>query len=258
VLLLHHAESHRRTGVAAWVRRGLEVGAKIFYIQAKDEPPARALPGLLEDQPDAVEAIGRGQIQIIEGDRTAYDPAWQASAVKRALGQGYPSVRWSAEAATAWTVMPRRRHADIERATDRLCRSHPVSVMCQYSVRESVEALRLVTMAHGAGLRERMFQAVPFDGGLAFAGELDVSNQGILRCLLMAGTGATERDPFVVDLQELDFMDVGGTRMLLSGSFAYRSRGGHVVLRGPQPHVGRLMSMLGVTRTPGIRMEVMR
>jgi anti-anti-sigma factor len=244
--------------VAAWVRRGLEVGAKIFYIQTQDEPPARALPGLLEDQPDAVEAIERGQIEIIEGARTAYDPAWQASAVKRSLDQGYPSVRWSAEAATAWTVMSRSLHADIERAIDRLCRSHPVSVMCQYSLCESVGALRLVGMTHGAGLRERGFQAVPFDGGLAFTGELDVSNEGILRSLLMAGTAATERDPFVVDLQELNFLDVGGTRTLLSGSSAYRSRGSHVVLRGPQPHVGRLMSLLGVDRTPGIRVEVMR
>lgn len=257
LLLLYNGESHRRTGVAAWVRRGLEVGAKIFYTQARDEPPARTLSGLLADQVDAVDAMQRGQIQVIEGDHSAYDTAWQASLVERALDHGYPSVRWSGEATTAWTVMPRGRHAEIERATDLLCRSHPVSVMCQYSVLDSVGALRPVSMAHGAGLRERLFQALPIEGGLAVAGELEVSNQGILRSLLMAGTAA-ERGPFVVDLSGLDFLDVGGTRALLSGTFAYRSRGGHVVLRGPQPHVERVMTLLGVDRTAGILMEEAR
>ena len=257
LLLLYNAEPQRRSGVAAWVRRGLEVGAKILYTQAQEEPQARTLPGLLEDQPDALEAMARGQIQVVSADHAAYDTAWQASAVERALDQGYPSVRWSGEATTAWTVMPRSRHAEIERATDRLCRSYPVSVMCQYSVRDSVGAFRFVSMAHGAGLRERLFQALPIEGGLAVAGELEVSNQGILRSLLMAGTAA-ERGPFVVDLSGLDFLDVGGTRALLSGTFAYRSRGGHVVLRGPQPHVERVMTLLGVDRTAGILMEEAR
>ena len=45
VLLLYYEESYRRTGVAAWLRRGLELGAKILYIERPDEPPARALSG---------------------------------------------------------------------------------------------------------------------------------------------------------------------------------------------------------------------
>ena len=117
VLLLYYEESYRRTGVAAWLRRGLELGAKILYIEPPDELSARSLSGLLQDQPDAGEAVERGQIQVVPADRTAYDPLWQASVVEDALRQGYPSVRWSAEATTAWSVMPRNRHADFERTT---------------------------------------------------------------------------------------------------------------------------------------------
>ena len=105
--MLYHDESYRRAGVAAWLRRGLELAAKILYTEPPGEPSGRSLTGLLQDQPGAAEAAERGQIQVIQADRTAYDPRWQASVVEDALRQGYPSVRWSAEATTAWSVMPR-------------------------------------------------------------------------------------------------------------------------------------------------------
>lgn len=218
LLLLYHEESYRRTGVAAWLRRGLELGAKILYIEPPDELSARSLSGLLQDQPDAGEAVERGQIQVVPADRTAYDPLWQASVVEDALRQGYPSVRWSAEATTAWSVMPRNRHADFERTTDRLCQSLPVSVMCQYPARESIEVLGPVSSVHASGLRERLFQAAPFEGGLAVSGEVDASNHDILRALLQAATAATDRDSFVVDLSGLDFLDVRGARALMAGT----------------------------------------
>ena len=95
LLLLYHDESQRRREVEAWVRRGLEVGAKILYIEPGDELPARSFAGLLRDSPQAVEAMGRGQIQVIPADPVAFDPAWQASVVEQALRE-YPFVRWSA------------------------------------------------------------------------------------------------------------------------------------------------------------------
>ena len=95
VLLLFHDESYRRAGVAAWLRRGLELAAKVLYIEPADQPSARSLWGLLRDEPLAGEAVERGQIQVFPADRTAYDPGWQASVVEDALRQGYPAVRWS-------------------------------------------------------------------------------------------------------------------------------------------------------------------
>lgn len=255
VLLLYYEESYRRTGVAAWLRRGLELGAKILYIEPPDELSARSLSALLQDQPDADEAVERGQIQVVPADRRAYDPHWQASVVEDALRQGFPSVRWSAEATTAWSVLPRNRHADFERTTDRMCQSLPVSVMCQYPARESIELLGPVSTVHASGLRERLFQAAPFDGGLAVSGEVDASNHDILRALLQAATAATDRDSFVVDLSGLYFLDVRGARALMAGTGAYRRHSGQVRLREPQPVVDRVIRLLAFDRSRGVLME---
>ena len=175
--------------------------------------------------------------------------------VEDALRQGYPSVRLSAEAATAWSVMPRARHAEVERTIDQMCQSLPVSVMCQYPVRDSMEVLGPVSTVHGSGLRERLFQAVPFEGVLAVTGEVDTSNHDILRTLLQAATAATDRDPFVVNLKGLDFLDVRGIRALMAGTAAYRSRGGHVRLQAPQPVVDRAIRLLGIERSRGVLTE---
>lgn len=255
LLLIYQEEEQRRAEVAAWVRRGLDLGAKILYIEPQDESPTRSLSGLLRDQPAAVDAMQRGQIQVVLADDAAYDPAWQASVVERALRQGYPSVRWSGDATTAWRVMPRPRHADVERATDQVCKSRPVSVMCQYPAREAAGILRRVCAAHGAGLRERLLQAAPIDGGLALSGELEIANEAILRAVLTAATTTPERDPFVVDLSGLDFLDVSGVRSLMAGTDRYRRLGGHVRLQRPQPHVDRLIRMLGVDRERGFLTE---
>jgi anti-anti-sigma factor len=257
LLLLYHEESQRRVEVAAWVRRGLELGAKILYVEPPDEPPARSLSGLLQDLPEAVAALQSGQIQLVAADEAAYDPAWQASVVERALREGYPSVRWSGDATTAWRVMPQLRHADVERETDQVCKSGSVSVMCQYPVSEVGGILRRVSAAHAAGLRERLLQTAPIEGGLALFGEADISNLGILCSVLMAATTTTERDPFVLDLSGLDFLDVGGVRTLRAGTDSYRSRGGHVRLLSPQPLVERLIRLLGVDHERGFLTEGM-
>ncbi len=255
LLALYNDESQRRGQVDAWVRRGLELGAKILHIEPSDESPARSLSGLLRDQPDAREAMTSGQIQVIQASDQAYDPSWQARLTERALGR-YPCVRWSGDALTAWSVMPQVRHAEIERATDAVCRSQPVSVMCQYPARASAEVLRSVSAAHSAGLRATLLRAVPLsNGGLAVTGELDRSNQDIMRSVLLAAT-TTDCDPFVVDLSGLRFLDVGGARALAAGTDSYRRSGGHVRLQVPR-RVGRLVRLLGLDRERGILTEAL-
>ena len=79
-------------------------------------------------------------------------------------------------------VMPQDRLADIERATDKLCKSTPLSVMCQYPGRASMEVFQSVSAEPGAGLRERLLQAAPIEGGIDVAGELDISNKARRPC----------------------------------------------------------------------------
>lgn len=253
LLLLYSHESQRRNGVEAWVRRGLEIGAKILYTEPPDEAPARSFAGLLRDQPAAVEALGTGQIQVFPADQMAYDPEWQASVLDRALGQ-YPCVRWGGEATTAWGLMSRERHTEIEEATDEMCASRPVSALCQYPARASTTVLESACATHHAGLRERLVRTVPLgQGGIAVFGDVDRSNQNILYSVLLAATKTTAPDPFVVDLSGLRFLDVGGVRSLMIGTSRYRRLGGHVLVKA-RPPVGRVIRLL-TERSRGLIVE---
>jgi anti-anti-sigma factor len=254
LLLFYGEESQRRAGVAAWVRRGLDLGSKILYTQPPDDLPDRSLPGLLGDEPQALEAIDRGQIQVVPADRASYDPTFIETVVDGALSEGYPSVRWSGDASTAWDVIPRSRHEFVEQKTDQLCTSRPLSVLCQYSAVECRDAVGFLSRSHGGGLREQLFQAAPVEGGLAIAGELDATNHRILRSLLTTATAAPERDPFVLDLRWLDFLDLPAARALLFGTLDHRKAGGHVRLEAPQPHVAQLIHLLGIDQAEGIVM----
>lgn len=254
LLLFYGEESQRRAGVAAWVRRGLDLGSKILYTQPPDELPDRSLPGLLGDEPDALEAMERGQIQVVPADASTYDPAFIETFVDGALSEGYPSVRWSADASTAWGVIPRSRHELVEQATDQLCTSRPLSVLCQYPALEGGDSMAFLSQAHGGGLRAQLFQAAPVEGGLALAGELDATNHRILRSLLTTATAAPDRDPFVLDLRWLDFLDLPGARALLFGTLDHRRAGGLVRLDAPRPHIAQLIHLLGIDQAEGIVM----
>ena len=60
-MLVHDSERQRRAGVAAWVRRGLDLGAKILYIEPRDVTAERSLLCLLKDDGvDAEEVVERG------------------------------------------------------------------------------------------------------------------------------------------------------------------------------------------------------
>jgi anti-anti-sigma factor len=252
LVLLHDDEPQRRAGVAAWVRRGLELGSKILYTEPPDELPDRSLPELLRREPDALEAMDRGQVQVVTADLDAYDPALMAARIDGALSEGYPSVRWGGDAATAWGLMPRSRHELTEQATDELCAARPLSVLCVYRTPGSGAALGPLGRAHAAGVRGPLFHAAPVQDGLALAGELDASNQETVRSLLETATAATAGDPFVLDLRWVDFLDLPGARALLFGTLDHRSGGGRVLLQAPQPHVAQLIRLLGLHHEDGI------
>jgi anti-anti-sigma factor len=252
LLLFYDDEAQRRDGVAAWVRRGLELGSKILYTVPQDDHPADPAAGLLGDEPGALEAMHRDQIQMVPADRTTYDPDFMEALVDGALAEGYPSVRWSANVATAWGVMPRSRHERLEQAVDRLCTSRPLSVLCQYPTPESRDAVGALSRSHRAGLRQQLMQAAPVDGGLAVAGELDITNERTLRSLLAAETAAAEHGLFVLDLSLVDFLDLPGARALLFGTLDYRCGGGRVRLQAPQPHVAHLIHLLGIDREDAV------
>ena len=252
--LVHRGEPERRAGVAAWVRRGLDLGAKILYIEPPQESAERSFMALMRDTDVAVdEAVESGQLEVLPADDGAYSSSWQAGVVDAALADGYPAVRWSGEAITAWSVMSPSAHADIEWATDDLCRTRPVSILCQYSAKLPPTALQAVCAMHGGGVRESMLQTSPSPGGIALAGEVDASNERVLLSALLAATARARHTSFVVDLGRLDFLDVAGVRALLAGTRAYRRDGGSVCLRAARRPVEPILRLLDVDRAEGVR-----
>jgi anti-anti-sigma factor len=257
-MLVHRDERQRREGVVDWVRRGLELGAKILYTEPVGEPPERALLTVLrQHELDVDRAVERGQLQVVPADDLAYSTAWQVGTIDAALDAGYPTVRWSGEAETAWGVMSPPEHADIEWATDELCQSRPVSILCQYPASLTPATMQTVCAMHGLRVRETLLHTFSIPGGIALAGEVDASNEAILHSSLTAACGGTEvgHRPVVVDLSRLTFLDVAGARALLTGTAAHRGNGGSVLLPSAQPPVDRILRLLGVDLEPGCIVE---
>lgn len=264
IVLVHDDERTRRSGVAAWARRGLELGAKILYIEPPDEAGERSFQGVLKEHAvDAEEALESGRLVVLEASDEAYSPSWQELVTDEALGEGYPTVRWSGEEVTAWGVMSAKVHADVEWATDDLCHTRPVSVLCQYSSRVPQATLQTVCAMHGDGVREAQLRTYPVPGGLAVAGSVDASNERLLRCALTAttattATAASHGGSLVVDLSGLEFLDVSGAKALVTGTTSHRIKNGMVRLRSAQPAVEQVLRLLGADTADGFEVEVSR
>lgn len=234
------------------------MGAKIVYVESSEVGPARSVLRWLSHEGVEVAAeLSSGQLQLARVDVKSWSPRWQVAVVERALAEGYESVRWSVQARTAWAVLPGLDHEVWEWVTDELCHIRPVSVLCQYPSQLPRVQLQTVCAMHRDGLRETLLQVHPTETGLALAGEVDRSNQRLLRSALTAATatGGRGRDPFMVELDGLDFLDLAGVRALLAGTSSHRTIGASVGLRAAQPNVQRLLRMLGVNLLDGIILE---
>lgn len=257
-MLVHQGESQRRAGVAAWAGNALQLGARILYIEPHDVPVERSLLHVLDEHSVAVaDAVASGQLTVLAADAEVYSPTWRAQMVDEALAEGYPTVRWSGETRTAYATISRTAHAELERASDELCRTKPVSMLCQYPSGVGDADLQEACAVHAHGVRESATRTRPMADGIALGGSVDVANEKVVRSALAVATSTPHdgRGSFVVDLGALDFIDVAGVRALLVGTSAHRANGGQVRLRAPQPQVERLLRMLAVHEADGMRIE---
>jgi anti-anti-sigma factor len=170
----------------------------------------------------------------------------QVAQVKRALAEGYRGVRTSGEVSAALTVVPEQVYAGLERSMDALCRFYPMSTLCQYD-RATTTGMRLeqATTTHGGGIRESQLHTVQHDGGLILAGEVDWSNELVLRSALRAATRRVS-EMVRVDLRRVSFLSAGGCRALAVGTHRFRDGGGRVLLVAPQPIVERVLRLYGL------------
>jgi anti-anti-sigma regulatory factor len=253
VLLLHDSEEQRRDGLTAWVRRGLELGEKVVYTQVPGRP-ADSLVAVLEPRGvDAGAAVREGLLVVLPPTEffLAEGPG---PAVERALAEGFPAVRMSAEAGAALTVVSPAVHRWFEQGVDELVRTRPVHALCQYAQATTTgQALDDVVALHLLGVREASF-ATGWDGhGLVLRGEVDPTNTGVFAAALTAAACAASR-VLSLDLTGLDYLDAGSCWRIDDVTRRFRAAGGQVVLVGPPPAVERTMRLLEIDELPGMHL----
>jgi anti-anti-sigma factor len=248
LLLLHDSERERRSQLAAWVRRGLARDEQVVYAEADTVPPQRSILAVLAQHGvDVHSTTAEGRLLVLS-PAAVYraGPAFQVEMVERALAEGYRGVRTSGEASTALTIVPEQVYADLERSMDALCRTHPMSTLCQYDRATTTEArLDQATAAHGGGIRESQLHTAERDGELVLAGEVDWANELVLRSAVQAATSRVS-EMVRVDLRRVSFLSAGGCRALAVGTQQFRDRGGRVLLVAPQPVVERVLRLYGM------------
>jgi anti-anti-sigma factor len=252
LLLLHDTEAERLAGLTAWVCRGLERDEKVIYAETPDLPPAQSFLGVLAGRGvDVAAATAEGRLAVLPLAEF-YPPDGQVTVIERALAEGFGRVRMSAEARAALTFLPERAYTGFEATMDELCRTRPVSAMCQYDRRTTTGArLRQAVAIHLVGVRQGRLRTSPDGQGIALTGQIDVANADTLAATLQAATNTATRVVWL-DLEALEFLDAAACRALTVATRRFRERGGQVLLVAPQPAVEQTLRLLDLDQLPGL------
>jgi anti-anti-sigma factor len=248
LLLLTEGSSDWWAALAAWTTNGLEQGEKILC--AEPASGRETLLDALQTQGvDARLAVADGHLDLLPAWRFAVD-GLPDLAVRNALDEGYGGVR------IAPPHVPGRERVAVERVLERLCRSHPVGALCGYD-RGTARGNRLVDAvgAHPDGIRTTMLvtRATPA-GGLAVAGEVDISNLDLFAAAVERAIERTTGPVLWLDLSDLRFMDVAGCRALVHATRHFRNDGGGLLLVDPLPPVAHVLALLGVDALTGVNL----
>ncbi len=252
LLLLPVTENERRARVVEWVCRGLERREKVIYGEIDAGSSQRWLRGALGQSGIDVSAPATEDRLLVLPPAALHSPGEQIHRVEQALGEGYIAVRVATELSTASSRLAAATIAAYERDMDKLCRTHPVSALCQYDrATSSRPQLGDAAAMHCRGIRESLLQTVPTAGGIALTGELDASNAELLEAALrpLIGSAAGRLE---LDLARLGFIDATGCQVLRDAAEQLRTRGGRLLLVAPQPWVGRVLALLDLDRFPHV------
>ena len=103
------AEDEQLAGLAAWVCRGLDLGEKVICTEVPRRPED-SLVALLEARGvDGAAAVRDGRL-VVQPAAEFYAAEGHAAVVERALADGFPEVRMSAERRAALTVLSPAAH----------------------------------------------------------------------------------------------------------------------------------------------------
>lgn len=256
VLLLHRGEAERQGGLAAWVRRGLELGEKVVCAERAVDPghPEAALCTALEAAGvDVAAAIRAGRLDVLPAEEVRL-PEAPSLVVQRALTAGFPAARLSIDAGAALSGLFAAEHRRNEHLIDELIRGRPLSVMCQYArATTAADRLQQVVAAHPSGVLESTLATGRERDRLTLRGEIDAANADVFAAVLAAVAPAASHE-LRLDLSGVTYLDAAAGRRLNDTTGAFRADGGRVVLVGPQPQVERTLALLDLGDLPGMQL----
>lgn len=255
VLLLPASESERRARVVEWVRRGLERSEKVIYAEFDAGSAQPWLSNALGESGVDITAPGaRGRLVVLP-PAEFYAPGEQVDVVERALGEGYPAVRVAAEVSTASGRLAEGTYQAYEREVEKLCRTRPVSALCQYDRKATLGSqLAEAAAIHYDGVRDTLLQTSATVNGVALAGQVDASNARLLDAALRVAAASCAAS-LELDVAGLAFLDAAGCRVLLRVADELRARRARLVVVSPQPPVVRTLSVLELDRVPHIEVR---
>jgi hypothetical protein len=254
--LLYRTDTERLAWLAEWVRHGLRRGEKIVYVEPADAGPDSVLVGLRGHGIDTAALRADGQLEVL-GPEAYYPVGGPEAAVHRALAQRFPAVRIAGRASSAQGVVSAAGHRDIEWGTDRLCRTQPVSALCQYAYPTGHDVLCTALSTHPTGFRERSFAGSGTRSSLALRGRVDATNVDLLACLVDAAierSVAARLDRLRLDLAGVDSLLAEACATLARASEPFRTDGGRLVLDGAGAGVEQTLRTSGIAELPGVEM----
>lgn len=249
LLLLHRSEAERHDALVRWVRRGLELGERVVFTEPDDDPAERSLPSVLRQRGiDVQTVLADGRLHPLPVPEY-FPEAGQIQLLHQARAAGFSAIRMCCEARAALTVLSTEAYAEVESTLEFLCRTKPVSALCQYGPLETPEWLLQNGYQTHPELHETQMHIRRQDNSLVLSGEVDQQNSDILESALRVATESAD-EMFWVDLRRVTFLEVHACRAIVLGTQSFRDAGGDVILHGPTGGALRALRLLGVHLQP--------
>ncbi|MFE7116401.1 MEDS domain-containing protein [Streptomyces sp. NPDC057654] len=268
--LLFASEEERVSVLRDFLTGGLRDAHKILYLAGRDGPySARELMGRHQIADAATGA--RGQVEIVSSAQLCPDDGQLDTelmrsrlhaACDRARSQGYRTLRIAGDPGGApHDAYDPGRLLRYEALLAEEFRTKDTLTVCQYDLRRcDDEAADAVESAHPWSVEvDPLVQTAELvvvrtyrPPGLRIEGIVDAAAHRHMREALQ--TVAAVRGDVRLDMARVEFLDLGGLRLLMAFARARAARHYSVELTGLLPHLLQVITLIGWDRTPGLRL----